>query len=115
MFGCWRLAFMYIVGSRERPDGVRLGTFEVLLGAYGSLYETGGGARGTSGAAGSVSPAAPVVGGGMCWLCLRRCEEARETPLALVEAATGRAELLGMASDEEVGGACVGCASTGRR
>lgn len=102
---------MYIVGSRERPEWERLGTLEVLLGAYGSLYETGGGARGTSGAAGRASPDAPVVGGGMCWLCLRRCDEERETPLVPEEAATGLAELLGIA----VAGSSAGWALTGRR
>jgi hypothetical protein len=39
------------------------------------------------------------VGGGICWLCRRRCEEPLETPLAFGAAATGRAVLLGIALD----------------
>lgn len=69
-----------------------------------------GGALGTSGAAGIDSLISPVVGGGIFWLCLRLCDEPRETPLE-VDAATGRAVLLSIVFDM----AGAGCASTGRR
>lgn len=97
-----------MVGSRDRPEYDRVGTRELAFGAYGSLYDVGG-PRGTSGAAGKGSVDTAVVGGGICWLCRRRWEELRETPLVAGAAATGRAELLGM------GFAGAGCASIGRR
>jgi hypothetical protein len=102
-----------MAGSRERPDDWRGGPLELDLEAYGSLYDTGG-ARGTSGAAGIDSFMAPVVGGGICWLCRRRCEALLETPLVPVAVATGRAVLLGIALDDWAG-TKLGCASTGRR
>jgi hypothetical protein len=57
---------------------------------------------------------------GICWLCRRLCEEARDTPFEVGAAATGRAELLGMVvvMVADIGAwadAGVGCDSTGRR
>jgi hypothetical protein len=61
--------------------------------------------------------ASPEDVDGICWLCRRLWEEARDTPLKAGAVATGRAELLGMALDGF--GACVdagvGCDSIGRR
>lgn len=115
MVGCCLLVFSWMVGSRDRADCCRGGPLAPAFEEYGSLYDVGG-ARGTSGAAGTDSCIAPEVGGGICWLCRRRCEEALEAPLVGAAAATGRAVLLGTVPD--IGswtGTKVGCASTGRR
>jgi hypothetical protein len=105
-----------MAGSCDRRDCWRGGPLELDFPTYGSLYDMGG-ARGTSGAAGTDSFIAPVVGGGICWLCRRRCDEPLETPLAFGAAATGRAVLLGIELDMFGAwtGTNVGCASTGRR
>lgn len=105
-----------MAGSRDRPEVERGGPRELVFGAYGSLYATGG-ARGTSGADGTDSLMAPVVGGGICWLCRRRWDEARERPFVAGAAATERAVLLGMVLDMAAEGAAslAGWASTGRR
>jgi hypothetical protein len=116
MTGCCLLAFSWMAGSRDRAGCCRGGPLEPNLDAYGSLYDMGG-ARGTSGAEGTDSFIAPLVGGGICWLCRRRCEVLRETPLPAGAAATGRAVLLGIVLDIAGvwTGMKVGCASTGRR
>lgn len=97
-----------MAGSRDRPEPERAGTFTPL--EYGSLYDEGG-ARGTSGAAGIDSPIAPVVGGRIILLFRRLWL------VAVDEAATGRAVLLGMVVDmagTDWNGSA-GWASVGRR
>lgn len=111
---CCLLGFNWMAGSRDRPELERAGTLTPL--AYGSLYEEGG-ARGTSGAAGTDSLVAPVVGGGICLLARRLCPLPMVTLPFKGTVATGRAVLLGMVLDMSGSGgdAPVGCASAGRR
>jgi hypothetical protein len=104
-----------MAGSRERADDWRGGPLELDLEAYGSLYDEGG-ARGTSGAAGTDSCIAPEVGGGIGEICRRRFEAPLEMRLEGA-VATVRAVLLGIVEDMAGSwtGTKVGCASTGRR